>query len=172
MAARILAPPTREDAPVVPVADTLVARARRVSTRAWLHGARLLIVHLAAHDGCGQPVASTVVPLLVRSHTDPDVELEAAAAAASGWFARVRAGQNAFCLQRARRADALLARCAHRDDTSYQSGLFDQRAETEHALADASARDDIQDAAARLDAIREQTTLTLSRPQLRLVLEP
>ena len=148
-----------------------VAAARHWRTRASLCGRVLMLWRIAAEDGTGRAVGSTIVAVAIHHrlcHRDEDV-LTRVNRAAEKWRAHVTAAHGAFI-------DARLAReqrtSAGASLQVFQPGLFDRRAERAHLAVAASHEAADRDRADRLAAIERAQPLSFLPPQLLLVLEP
>lgn len=164
---------------------TWIMVSRRTSLKKSLGQRVCLIWRVAFEEASGRVVASTLVPVLVDVPRIADrrtaawmgaflqqadrtvrdrVEVEC-----GPWRAEVTRRSETFSSTRLRRALAI-ARHAHRDNASFQSGLFDRRAERSrdaHASATAEVR---LLAATRVRAIRAAARIAARPAQLLLVL--
>ncbi len=169
----------------------LVAVAHRWRTRRRLTGSALLLYRVTAEDGCGRPIASGVVAMLVEvadmhlaSASDRRAAFEGIRAdarehalrdeierAVAPWQEAVARHHAALVDARRRRAQATTDRLAGRSQL-FQPGLFDRRREyTQVAARAEEARADADGAAHRL-AIERSGAIHWLAPRLILLLVP
>ena len=149
-----------------------VASARHWRTRASLDGRTATLWRIAAEDGTGRTVGSTIVAVAVDRrlrHGGADV-LGRVDRAAEEWRAHMTAVHGAFTGMRLARARRTIAGRAL--PPVFQPGLFDRRAERAHLAVAASHGAADRDRAERLTAIERARPLSFLPPQLALVLEP
>jgi superfamily II DNA or RNA helicase len=149
-----------------------VSTARHWRTRASLRGRAVMLWRVAAEDGMGCAIGSTIVAVAVRQrflHDEQDV-VKRVDQAAEEWRAHVSAVHDAFISMR-------LARELTMNESPvlphiFQPGLFDRRAERARLAIAASHGAADRDRADRLATIERVRTISFLRPQLLLVLEP
>jgi hypothetical protein len=165
--------------------NTLVAFARRTSTRALLAGGMLVVFEIAAEDGQGRHLASDIQAVLVRFSRRPRREDGPAFVPAvldwlaksgilkegTGWSDSALAAHGAFWATR-RAREGNLGGAATIGSAMYQAGLFDRRterlrlAERDEALRGAEREAEIVALAARASSAE------VLKPRARLVLLP
>ena len=127
---------------------------------------------IAAEDGMGRTVGSTIVAVAVHQslRCDDEEVMKRIEQAAEEWRARVTAAHRAF---NSTRLDRELGMVAGQALTHvFQPGLFDRRNERARLAIAASHGAAVRDRADRIVALERARPVTLLRPQLLLVLKP
>jgi hypothetical protein len=148
------------------------ATARHWRTRILLRGRVVMIWRVAAEDGTGRAVGSTIVAVAVHQSLGPDDEvmLKRVDLAAAEWRARVTAVNRAVISTR-------LAREKRMDEGPvlpqlFQAGLFDRRDERARLAVAASHGAAARNRADRVAAIEGASPVSFLPPQLVLVIKP
>ena len=165
-----------------------MAGTRQWKTRAWLGRRALLLWKVARKDGAGDPVAWTLVPIVVplpdevavdrgsvnRWLREMDDELpQRVEEATRAWSDRVAIVHDAFVKTRLARLHAIGQKSdAHHDAPLFQAGLFDRRAERAQAAILAADEEDTAHRAQQAAALERSRPLHRLAPQLLLVLTP
>jgi len=163
-----------------------IARARSGRRRSALHGKTLLVWQVAAEDGCGSPVAASLVAMIVdvdvsarwrsRRVEDAIMQIDCRVPATLAGVLRERADRmvaaaRAFAEARLVRERAVAARASERARSpQFQPGLFDRRAERARQLALVATLEADETMNGRVAAAAAAAAISPASPTLLLVL--
>jgi superfamily II DNA or RNA helicase len=160
-----------------------VSKARRWRTRAALGGRTAMLWQIAAVDGSGRVVGSTIVAVIAAAGTCLDDEkiLESVNQAADAWRNRAALSHHAFINTRLLREQEIgMGRVVSdparafpdpaRSADLFQPGLFERRGEIAHSAAVAARNAAARDRTQQMAAAEAALTISFLWPQLLLVL--
>lgn len=158
-------------------------RPRRWQTRSRLGSRLILLWRLACEDGCGQSLASIVVPLSAPKQcadfgADEIIERFGAEferrvyEAAEGWRREAARLHRAFVISRLERERAIALGRGALESGAIQAGLFDRRVQLARAAAAAIEQDEDRERHARVAEVERSLAFIVGSARLLLVLAP